>query len=177
MKNKVFLWIGIFFLSLGLSLPVLADSEGNAGSNTTIPVQVANPSPSQVASPTALPSDMTKITPPTPANTSINTETTPQPVIPSPVTVETPATNMPPTGSAPNMMDPTGAIGGASGAAEPVLSNYSPRWFLSPWFISLLVLILVIVLLVVYSLLEGKTPKEEKEAELSTPNKKKKAKK
>ena len=75
------------------------------------------------------------------------------------------------------MMDPTGAIGGASGAAEPVLNNYSPRWFLSPWFISLLVLILVIILLVVYSLVEGKTPKEEKEAELNVPNKKKKAKK
>lgn len=177
MKNKLIVWIGIICLGCCvLSLPVLADSE-ETGSATTIPVQVANPPAVQTAPPTALPSDITKITPPT--STSINTEAMPQPVMPSPVNVEPPAINTPPvatppSNSAPNMMDPTGAMGGS---AEPVLNNYSPTWYFSPWFISLLVLILVIALLVVYSLLEGKMPKEEKETEINGINKKKKAKK
>jgi len=178
MKNKVSLWIGIFFLvSVFLAYPVLAEPTGTAGNTPNIPIQVTTPLATGTNIPSTLPKDMNQITPPTAANTSINPNTLPQPVVPAPQitmpgnTVTTPSGAIPTT--PPNMVSP----GATSSPAEAVLNNYSKQWYLSPWFISLMVLLLIIILLVAYSLFEGKMPKEEKEPDTAVNGKKKKARK
>ena len=177
MKNKFFLWIGIFFLvSLFLAFPVLAEPAGTENT-PNIPIQVTAPSATGTNIPSTLPQDMNQITPPTPANTSVNPNTIPQPVVPPPqVTIPGNAVTTP-SGAAPTTPPNTGSPGAFTSPTEPVLNNYSPLWYLSSWFISLMVMILIIVLLVAYSLFEGKMPKEEKEPDTVQNGKKKKAKK
>jgi len=177
MKNKVFLWVGIFFLvSLFLAYPVLAEPAGTENT-PNIPIQVTATSLTGANVPSSLPQDIKQITPPTSANTSLNPNALPQPGIPAPqVTipsnvVTTPSGTTPTT--PPNMVAP----GTMASPAEAVLNNYSKQWYLSPWFISLMILILIIVLLVAYSLFEGKMPKEEKEPDTVQNGKKKKSKK
>ncbi|MCE5222862.1 hypothetical protein LLG10_01555 [bacterium] len=177
MKNKVLIWMGIFFLvSLFMACPILAEP-ANTENTPNIPIQVTAPSATGTNAPSTLPQDMKQITPPTSANTSVNPNTIPQPVVPAPQVTIPGSTVTTPSGTAPATPPNTGFPATNASPAEPVLNNYTKLWYLSPWFISLIVIILIIVLLVVYSLFEGKIPKEEKEPETVANGKKKKAKK
>jgi|GEM_PF-2786571 len=181
MKKKVLLWVGVFFISsLLVTGAVFAEPAGTSESTPNIPVQIATPPTEGSNLPSSLPQDITQVVPPTSSNTSLNPNVVSPPPVSSPqVTPQVPTQGgiTPPTGGIPaTPTDMAGAMAGAS-AAEPVLNNYTSKWWLSPWFLSLLVLLLVIGLLVAYSLLEGKMPKEEKEAETLQNGKKKKAKK
>ena len=178
MKNKVFLWIGVFFLvSLFLAYPVLAEPTGTTVDTPNAPAQIATPPASWTNISSTLPQDLSQVTPPATTTIPINPNTIPQPITPAPQVTIPGNTITPPSGTDPTTPPNTGFPGAVSSPAEAVLNNYSPHWYLSSWFISLIVLILIIVLLVAYSLFEGKIPKEEKEPDTVQNGKKKKAKK